>query len=62
MLLADTIEENHLSIKVQVIDTYFGVLDMHFSFCDNCVGIQMIKAAEDFFNEYQGFAGGRMLV
>ena len=55
------IDENHLSIKVQVIDTYFGVLDMHFSFRDNLIGVQMVKAAEDFFGEYQGFAGGEIM-
>lgn len=51
-------EESHLAIKVQIIDTYFGVLDMHFSFCDQLVGIRMVKTAEDFLNEYVGFAGG----
>ena len=55
------IDENHLAIKVQVIDTYFGVLDMHFSFRDNLIGVQMVKAAEDFFGEYQGFAGGEIM-
>ncbi len=58
---ASWIEETQLSIKVQVIDTYLGVLDMHFSFRDNLVGIQMTKTAEDFFNEYNGFAGGKVI-
>lgn len=58
---ASWIEETHLTIKVQVIDTYFGVLDMHFSFRDNVIGVQMIKSAEDFFNEYEGFAGGKLI-
>lgn len=52
------VEEAHLAVKVQIIDTYFGVLDMHFSFRDNLVGVRMLKTAEDFLNEYQGFAGG----
>jgi len=47
--------------EVQDIDTYFGVLDMHFSFRDNLIGVQMVKAAEDFFGEYQGFAGGEIM-
>lgn len=51
-------EENHLAVKVQIIDIYFGVLNMHFSFRDNAVGIQMLKTAEDFLDEYVGFAGG----
>lgn len=55
---ASWIEETHLTIKVQIIDTYFGVLDMHFSFRDNVVGVRMIKTAEDFLDEYNGFAGG----
>lgn len=55
---ASWVEEAHLAMKVQIIDTYFGVLDMHFSFRDNVVGVRMIKVAEDFLNEYQGFAGG----
>lgn len=55
---ASWVEEHHIALKVQVIDTYFGVLDMHFSFRDNVVGIQMVKTAEDFFDEYTGFAGG----
>ena len=55
------IEETHLTVKVQVIDIYFGVLDMHFGFRDNLVGVQMIKTAEDFFNEYNGFASGVLI-
>ena len=51
----------HLTIKAQIIDTYFGVLDMHFGFRDNLIGIRMYKVAEDFLNEYEGFAGGRIL-
>lgn len=55
------VEEAHLAVKLQVIDTYFGVLDMHFSFRDNLVGVQMIKTAEDFLNEYHGFANGELI-
>ena len=55
---ASWVKESHLTIKVQAIDTYFGVLDMHFGFRDNVVGIRMLKTAEDFFNEYVGFADG----
>lgn len=52
--------ENHLGIKVQIIDTYFGVLDMHFGFADDKVGIRMLKTAEDFLDEYVGYAEGKM--
>lgn len=51
--------ENNLVLKVQIIDTYFGNAVMHFGFKDNEIGIHMIKTAEDFLDEYQGFAGGK---
>ncbi len=54
------IEPQKLFIKVQVIDNYFGILNMNFGFKDeNTVGIFMNKTAEDFFGTYQGFATGR---
>jgi hypothetical protein len=44
---------------VQVIDDYFGILNMTFGFKDeNTVGICMNKTAEDFLNEYKGYATG----
>lgn len=53
------IEEKKLFIAVQVIDEYFGRLNMSFGFRDeNTVGIYMNKAAEDFFNTYAGYATG----
>ena len=54
------IEPQKLFIRVQVIDDYFGILNMNFGFKDeNTVGIQMNKTAEDFFNTYHGFATGK---
>ena len=54
------IEEKKLFIRVQVIDNYFGILNMTFGFKDeNTVGIYMTKTAEDFFNTYRGFATGK---
>ena len=54
------IEEKKLFIRVQVIDNYFGILNMNFGFKDeNTVGIYMTKTAEDFFNTYRGFATGK---
>ena len=52
------LDDTHLTIKVQIIDTYFGVLDMQFGFSGNTVGIYMTKIAEDFLDEYTGYAGG----
>ena len=53
------IEEKKLFIRVQVIDDYFGILNMTFGFKDeNTVGICMNKTAEDFLNEYKGYATG----
>ena len=53
------IEPQKLFIRVQVIDDYFGILNMNFGFKDeNTVGIQMNKTAEDFFLTYQGYAMG----
>lgn len=51
-------EDHKLHIKVQIVDDYMGILDMSFGFTRNRVGIYMEKIAEDFLNEYQGFAGG----
>ncbi len=52
--------EQKLFIKVQVVDDYFGVLNMNFGFKDeNTVGIYMNKTAEDFLTTYQGYATGK---
>ena len=54
------IEDQKLFIRVQAIDNYFGILNMNFGFKDeNTVGIYMNKTAEDFFDEYKGFATGK---
>ncbi len=52
-------DDKTLLLKVQIIDKYFGNLHMHFGFKNNEVGIYMTKSAEDFLNEYQGYAGGK---
>ena len=52
------ISEDTLDIQVQIIDKYFGVLNMRFGFKENTVAIQMHKVAEDFLKEYSGFATG----
>lgn len=54
------VSENQLFIKVQIIDTYFGRLNINIGFGKGGkVGIYMNKTAEDFLNEYQGFASGK---
>ena len=52
------LEPHKLYIKVQVIDTYFGKLNIFLSYQEDKVGIHMNKAAEDFLNEYTGYAVG----
>ena len=53
------IEPKKLHIKVQIIDKYFGNLDITIAFTeDNKIAIYMTKAAEDFLKEYEGFASG----
>ena len=49
-----------LFLRVQIIDTYFGILNMNFVFKDeNTVGVFINKTAEDFLYGYQGYADGR---
>lgn len=52
-------EERKLFIRVQIIDRYFGNLHMNFGFRDeNACALQFNKVAEDFLNEYHGWAAG----
>lgn len=59
---ADWPEGKKLRIKVQIIDKYFGNLSMEFGFKEDRVGIYMIKNAEAFLGEYEGYANGRLYV
>lgn len=52
------VSENQLFIKVQIIDKYFGNLNINLGFKEDKIGVYMNKSAEDFLSEYQGFAGG----
>ncbi len=52
------VEPHKLLIRVQIIDTYFGNVNMIFSFQDEKITIFMVKSAEDFLEEYQGNAWG----
>ncbi len=51
--------ENELHIKVQIIDDYFGRLDIRFLFDKDEICVKMQKTAEDFLNEYNGIAYGK---
>ena len=51
--------EQKLFIKVQIVDKYFGNLNISVGFRDEYIGIDMRKTAEDFLEEYHGFAGGK---
>lgn len=56
------IEGNKLHLKVQVIDRYFGRLDIVLEFPkEDEVHISMKKTAEDFLDEYVGCAVGKAL-
>ncbi len=53
------IEDRKFYIKVQVIDKYFGILNIFLGYReDGKLGVFMNKCAEDFFREYQGYACG----
>lgn len=55
-------DPHKLYLKVQVIDKYFGVLHITLSFReDGLAGVYMVKTAEDFFEEYQGFGCGHRI-
>ncbi|MBR2883816.1 MAG: serine hydrolase [Clostridia bacterium] len=56
---ASWVEKKKIYIKVQIIDKYFGNMGITIGFRDNVCGIYMNKIAEDFLNEYAGFAGGK---
>lgn len=54
------INDNQLFIKVQIIDTYFGRLNITVGFNnDGKMGVFMKKTAEDFLDEYQGYLCGK---
>ena len=51
-------EPHKLFIKVQVIDKYFGNLNITLSYKNDELTVFMNKCAEDFMNEYEGYAWG----
>ena len=52
-------EEKKLHVKVQIIDKYFGILDMIFAFKGDALSLEMNKTAEAFLDEYTGCANGK---
>lgn len=52
-------DENTLVIRTHLMDEYLGILNMTFSFKGDEVGVIMHKDAEFYFDEYQGYAGGK---
>lgn len=51
--------EDTVHIKVQIIDDYFGRLDIRLQFFDDgSICVRMKKTAENFLNEYNGIAYG----
>ena len=53
------VSDFQLLIKVQIIDTYFGILNINLGFNNGKIGVNMTKVAEDFLWEYEGYASGR---
>ena len=53
---AGWMEEQKLQLRVQIVDRYFGSCIMTFGFVDEkTAGVRMIKSAEDFLQEYEGW-------
>ena len=57
---AGWVEETKLSIIVQIIDNYIGLLNITIGFNGENVFIEMTKSAEDFLDEYSGYAVAKM--
>jgi len=56
------VENAKLRLQVQIIDKYFGILDIILGFRDDLLGIFMEKTAEDFLWTYEGYATGKQIV
>ena len=51
---------SYRDLRVQIVDRYFGILIITFGFRkDGVVGVKMMKCAEDFLTEYNGWMSGR---
>lgn len=56
------IEAQKLYMKIQIIDKYFGNLNIIVGFFEDKLGVFMNKSAENFLDSYQGYATGRFKV
>lgn len=54
-------DDHTLSLRVDVIDWYFGNLTATFGFKDGECGYRMVKNAENFMNDYWGWGEGQMV-
>ncbi len=52
--------ETELTLRVNIIDDYFGNLSIGFGFTEDTIGISMVKYAEGFLEKYAGMAGGTL--
>ncbi len=55
---ATWLDESKIMIYVQIIDRYLGTCNMTFAFCEDKISVVMRKCAEDFLDEYCGYAVG----
>jgi CubicO group peptidase (beta-lactamase class C family) len=53
--------QDKLVIRCYIIDNYFGNMTVTLGFKGDELGLGMFKNAEWFLQEYQGFAGGRLI-
>ncbi len=53
--------ENQLLLRVNVVDDYFGSMNVSFGFRDCYIGITMASAAEEFLQDYNGVTGGKAI-
>ena len=61
MAVARWTEENKLVIRCYIIDDYLGNMTITLGFKGDELGVYMSKTAEWFLDEYDGFAGGRLI-
>lgn len=51
-------QENHLLLRVNIVDVSIGNLTFSFGFRDNKIGFRASKSAEAFLDDYVGLSGG----
>ena len=58
---ATWVEKNKLFIRVWANDIYVGNMGISLSFKGDQIGIKMSRAAQFFFDDYQGYYGGKRI-